>query len=115
MSHRKDTDYLSISARVRAMENRLLTRERMDRMIDARERGGREGAGRVRLPRGGEPGVCAGPGPGRYLPGHGAAVPDPRLVEIFQLKYDYHNAKALLKAQPDGADASRLLVPRRTV
>ena len=37
MSHRKDTDYLSISARIRAMENRLLTRERMDRMIEARD------------------------------------------------------------------------------
>ena len=39
MSHQKDTDYLSISARVRAMENRLLTRERMDRMIEARDTG----------------------------------------------------------------------------
>ena len=37
MSHRKDTDYLAISARIRAMENRLLTRERMDRIIDARD------------------------------------------------------------------------------
>ena len=34
---RKDTDYLSISARIRAMENKLLTRERMDRMIEARD------------------------------------------------------------------------------
>lgn len=32
----KDTDYLGISTRVRAMENRLLTRERMERMIEAR-------------------------------------------------------------------------------
>ena len=39
MSRRKDTDYLMISARVRAMENRLLTRERLDRMIDARDDG----------------------------------------------------------------------------
>ena len=39
MSHRKDTDYLSVSARVRAMENRLLTRDRMDRMIDAADDG----------------------------------------------------------------------------
>ena len=31
MSHRKDTDYLAISARVHAMENRLLNRERMER------------------------------------------------------------------------------------
>ena len=40
LSHQiKDIDYLSISTRIRAMENRLLTRERMDRMIDARENG----------------------------------------------------------------------------
>ena len=32
LSHQiKDIDYLSISTRIRAMENRLLTRERMDR------------------------------------------------------------------------------------
>ena len=37
MSHRKDTDYLAVSARIRAMENRLLTRERMDRMIEAKD------------------------------------------------------------------------------
>ena len=37
MSHRKDTDYLAISARIRAMENRLLTRERLDRIIEARD------------------------------------------------------------------------------
>ena len=34
MSPRKDTDYLSISARIRGMENRLLTRERMDRFVE---------------------------------------------------------------------------------
>lgn len=36
MSKIKDTDYLSVSARIRAMENRLLTRARMDRMLEAR-------------------------------------------------------------------------------
>jgi V/A-type H+-transporting ATPase subunit C len=36
LSKLKDTDYLSISARVRAMENRLLTRERLERMLEAR-------------------------------------------------------------------------------
>ena len=39
MSRKKDTDYLTISARIHAMENRMLTRERMDRMIDARDEG----------------------------------------------------------------------------
>ena len=38
------------------------------------------------------------------------AVPDPRLAEIFQLKYDYHNAKVILKAQAVGADPERLLL-----
>ena len=39
MSHTRDTDYLSISTRIHAMEKRMLTRERMDRMIEAREDG----------------------------------------------------------------------------
>ena len=31
----KDTDYLAISARVRAMETTLLTAERMERLLEA--------------------------------------------------------------------------------
>lgn len=37
------------------------------------------------------------------------SVPDRRLVEVFQLKYDYHNAKVLIKAQAMGLDEARLL------
>ena len=32
----KDTDYLVISARIKAMESGLLTRERMEQILDAR-------------------------------------------------------------------------------
>ena len=32
----KDTDYLVISARIKAMESTLLTRERMEQLLDAR-------------------------------------------------------------------------------
>ena len=32
----KDTDYLAISARIRAMETGLLTRERMEQVLEAR-------------------------------------------------------------------------------
>ena len=32
----KDTDYLVISARIKAMETGLLTRERMEQILDAR-------------------------------------------------------------------------------
>ena len=35
----KDTDYLAISARVRAMETTLLTAERMERLLEARSDG----------------------------------------------------------------------------
>ena len=37
MSRTRDTDYLTVSTRIRAMENRLLTRERLERMIEARD------------------------------------------------------------------------------
>ena len=40
-----------------------------------------------------------------------SAVPDPRLVEIFQLKYDYHNGKTLLKAAAMGRDPQSILLP----
>ena len=111
MSHRKkDTDYLSVSARVRAMENRLLTRERMDRMIEARDN-----AEAMKVLT--ECGYAEGPldavlaqARAEVFGDLAGASPDPRLVEIFQLKYDYHNAKAILKAQAMGVDAQRLLL-----
>ena len=33
----KENDFLSISARIRVLENRLLTAERMERMIEAKD------------------------------------------------------------------------------
>ena len=112
MSHRKkDTDYLAISARIRAMENKLLTRERMDRMIEARD----EGEAMKLLA---ECGYDESAGLDAALAKARAEVfqdmeqgaPDPRLVEVFQIKYDYHNAKTILKAQAVGADPVRLLL-----
>ena len=38
-------------------------------------------------------------------------MPDRRLVEIFQLKYDYHNGKTLLKAAAMGRDPQPILLP----
>lgn len=112
MSHRKkDTDYLAISARIRAMENRLLTRERMDRMIEARD-----DAEAMKLLA--ECGYNDAAGLDAALAQARAEVfkdmeqgaPDPRLVEVFQIKYDYHNAKTILKAQAMGSDPERLLL-----
>lgn len=112
MSHKKDTDYLAISARIRAMENRLLTRERMDRMIDARDE-----AEAMKVLE--QCGYSCAAGLDDALRQARAEVfrdmersaPEPRLVEVFQIKYDYHNAKTLLKAQATHADPERLLLP----
>ena len=112
MSHRKkDTDYLAISARVRAMENRLLTRERMDRMIDAKD-----AAEAMKILT--ECGYNDAVGLDMALAQSRAetfrdmerSVPDPRLVEVFQIKYDYHNAKTILKGEATGASPERLLL-----
>ena len=112
MSHRKkDTDYLAISARVRAMENRLLTRERMDRMIDAKD-----AAEAMKILS--ECGYNDAVGLDMALAQSRAetfrdmerSVPDPRLVEVFQIKYDYHNAKTILKGEATGASPERLLL-----
>ncbi|MGI5963440.1 MAG: V-type ATPase subunit [Lawsonibacter sp.] len=112
MSHRKDTDYLSISARVRAMENRLLTRERMDRMIEARDAAeAMKVLAECGYPEGGSLEQMLAQARADTVRDLENAVPDRRLVEIFQLKYDYHNAKAILKAQAMGQNVERLLLP----
>ncbi len=41
----------------------------------------------------------------------GSLAPDPRVVDFFRLKYDYHNAKVYLKSVAAGVDAGRLYLP----
>ena len=92
MSHRKDTDYLSVSARIRAMENRLLTRERMDRMIDARDTSeAMKVLGECGYGEGASLDAVLAQARADTFRDMEAAAPDHRLVEIFRLKYDYHN------------------------
>ncbi len=38
-------------------------------------------------------------------------APDPRIVDFFRLKYDYHNAKVYLKSVEAGTDGQRLYLP----
>ena len=98
----KDTDYLAISARIKAMETGLLTRERMEQVLDARTD---EEAVKL-LQECGYPELDA-----RNPEAMDAALsaareatlsdvldgaPDPRYIDIFKLKYDYHNIKAVL-------------------
>ena len=112
----KDTDYLGLSARVRAMETRLLTREKMERLIDARSN---EEAAKLIA-------ECGYPelDPSRpeemdaalfqvrkeTLEDLADSAPDRRFIDLFRLKYDYHNAKALLKAAAMGSDPDSMLL-----
>jgi len=93
------------------MENRLFTRERMDRLIEAKDT-----AEAMKVLA--ECGYSDAGGLEEALARDRAevfrdmerAVPDRRLVEVFQLKYDYHNAKTILKSQAVGIDPQRLLL-----
>ena len=116
MSKIRDTDYLTLSTRVRAMETRLVTRERMERMLDARTD---EEAVKILTECGYEElPALTNAGLDDLLSKARAALyrelstaaPDRRVVELFQMKYDYHNAKVLVKAAAIGADADRLLM-----
>lgn len=112
----KDTDYLALSARIRSLENGLLTWEKTEQMLAARTV---EEA--VRLlrewgygdldpdhPEAMDASVSAARE--ALLADLSESVPDPRYIEIFKLPWDYHNLKAILKADAMGAAPDRLLI-----
>lgn len=98
------------------MENRLLTRERMERMLDARTDDEAAkiltecGYGEIaQLTPSALDEVLAEAREATYQD-LSDAVPNPGLVDVFRIKYDYHNAKVLIKSQAMGTDPGRLLV-----
>ena len=111
----KDTDYLSVSARVRAMENDLLTAEQFEQLIAAKSRDE-------------EVKLLQSFGYGELEPKHpealdadltnvradefedlAAFLPDPAILDVFKIKYDYHNIKAMLKAEAMGVSPGGML------
>lgn len=112
----KDTDYLYLSARLRAMENSLLTQARMERMLDAPTP---EDAAKVLTECGYQElsrvdvdtvNDLLAQARDQVMYDLASCAPDPRMVDVFQIKYDYHNAKVLLKSEARGEDPQRLLV-----
>lgn len=116
MAKIKDTDYLAISARIRAMETTLLTVERMERLLEARS--GEEVSkllqecGYPELDAARPEAMDAALSQARetLLADLGDSAPDSRYIDIFKLKYDYHNAKTILKAAAIGTDPARMLM-----
>ncbi len=112
----KDTDYLFLSAYVHAKETKLVGKERLMRMLESKSA---EDAYKVLE-------ECGWAPAGTLDAGHldrilaekreeafgdmKSLAPDPKLVDLFRIKYDYHNAKVLIKSQAMGAAADDLLL-----
>ena len=116
MARKKDTDYAAISARLRVMEGRLLTRERMEQLIEAREDGecfkflqdcGYPEMAALTLP---ELEKALAQAQAELFADMEKSMDDPDVLAVFRVKYDYHNAKALIKSQARDVDAAHLLV-----
>ena len=110
----RDTDYLAVSAQVRAMENTLLTRDRLEQVASARSV---EEAVKVVQEFGYPDLTSAAPEAidaailrGRRSLQEELNLPDGRVMDIFKLKHDYHNLKALLKSRHAGVSADHILL-----
>ena len=115
MKQIKDIDYIFLSTRIKAMERGLLSRERIERMLDAPTT---EEAAKVLTECGySEMSEITGSELERVLAEQqkkvmadlSSGAPDKNIVEIFKLRYDYHNAKVLVKAGALGIEQDHLL------
>ena len=111
----KDTDFLYATMRVRVNENYLLTPQAIERMVEAKTP---EEAAKV----------MTDAGYGDFSPRSFADIersvsemrnsvtdfireisPSEEILEVFALKYDFHNIKTIIKAAFSDTDAERLL------
>lgn len=116
MPKTKDVDYLFLSSRIRAMESALANRERLEQMLDAPTM---EDAYRVLAECGWTELSAVTPQTVEEALGKerekvfsdlSACAPDPDILYVFQIKYDYHNVKVLLKSQALGISPDSLLM-----
>lgn len=112
----KDTDFLYATTRVRALEKNFLTRERIERMLDAKTD---EDAAKVLYECGyGEMTAVTAAEWERVIADERDAVYHlisslsnvKELCDFFKIKYDYHNIKTLIKAEATGENPAHLLI-----
>ena len=107
--------YLYLSAMLRAREAKMLTRDGAERMIDAPSF---EEAAKMLTDSGYKDlSGCSASEVESALAEHRAEIfselarmsPDPEPVEVFRMRYDYHNAKIIIKSEAEGIDRSDLM------
>ena len=113
---RKDTDYLFLSARIRSLERNLLTAQRLEQLLQApsAERCSQLLSDLGYDPIRDEATLQASLKKQRedVFAELERFMPEKELLDVFRIKYDYHNIKVLLKA-PEGAE--RLLMDAGTI
>ena len=101
----KDNDYLYITAYLRAKENGLLNRDRVERMLNAKtandaakvlEECGYGDLSDVTVSRLNE---SIDKKRADVMKDLSSSVPDAGVLDVFRVKYDYHNAKTLIKSE----------------
>ena len=106
----RDTDYLAISTRIRAMENGLLSRERMEQLLEARtdEDAAKllqeSGYGDLDATRPEALDAALSDVRAEAFRDLADGAPDTRYLDFFRVRYDYHNAKAVVKAAALGTN-----------
>lgn len=114
MSKVKDTAYLALTAMLRAREAKMLDRDRMDRMLNAATYGD---AAKLLVDCGYEDmsgldakllDVVLGARKQGIFEEVYRMSPEKEMVDIFRLKYDYHNAKVVIKSVGAGANGEHL-------
>ena len=111
----KDTDFLYLTALVREKETRLVSAEQVDRMLrsggdsDAVKILEECGYGQVDVSDAAALDFALGKKLATVLKEFEARVPDKRIIDVFRVKYDYHNAKVLVKAEAARVDGDRLM------
>ena len=116
MAKKNEMDYMFLTGRLKAMERSLLSSDKIDRMLDADDI---SDAAKV-LTECGYPEIAEVnvDSVNEALSKHRDEVysdlylfaPDARIIDVFRLKYDYHNVKVILKAEAKNIEADYLLV-----
>lgn len=115
MSKVKDTAYLALTAMLRAREAKMLDRDRMERMLSASNYAD---AAKMLVDCGYEDmssldakmldAVLGARKQGIFEEVYRMS-PEPELVDVFRLRYDYHNAKVVIKSAGAGVGGEHLL------